>query len=156
MSQLKVRLGSILKALVTVELQLCGDLFFSLCSADGIQYQLGTLFRSGFVGNDTVVIEITDDGKEQEALPGADIRNVGCPFLIWSVGRKVSVQQIGIAVFLPVTVDHFVFDACFHPFPVAVFRSKVSFPLLGASFSVEFYIIPRYNIVSEYRLTQSP
>ena len=76
--------------------------------------------------------------------------------IVSAAGYLKEAAHLADAVFLPVTVDHFVFDACFHPFPVAVFRSKVSFPLLGASFSVEFYIIPRYNIVSEYRLTQSP
>ena len=86
MSQLKVRLGSILKALVTVELQLRGDLFFSLCSSNGIQYQLRVLLRTGLIGNDAVIIEITNDRKKQESLLGADIGDICYPFLIWSVG----------------------------------------------------------------------
>ena len=57
-----------MKALVTVELQLCGDLFFSLCGADGIQHQLGTLLRTGLIRNNTVVIEITDDRKIQHCF----------------------------------------------------------------------------------------
>ena len=65
-----------MKALVTVELQLCGDLFFSLCRADGIQHQLGTLLRTGLIRNNAVVIEITDDRKIQESLLGSDVRNM--------------------------------------------------------------------------------
>ena len=65
-----------MKALVTVELQLCGDLFFSLCRADGIQHQLGTLVRTGLIRNNAVVIEITDDRKIQEFLLGSDVRNM--------------------------------------------------------------------------------
>ena len=65
-----------MKALVTVELQLCGDLFFSLCRADGIQHQLGTFVRTGLIRNNAVVIEITDDRKIQEFLLGSDVRNM--------------------------------------------------------------------------------
>lgn len=67
-----------MKALVTMELQLCGDLFFSLCRADGIQHQLGTLLRTGLIRNNAVVIEITDDRKIQESLLGSDVRNTLC------------------------------------------------------------------------------
>ena len=68
MSQLKVRLRSILKALVTVELQLCSDLFISFGSTDCIQNKVDRLFCSGFVSNDAVVVQVTDHGEVKESL----------------------------------------------------------------------------------------
>ena len=49
-----------MKALVTVELQLGSDLFFSLGGLDRIQQQIDVMLRAGLVSYDTVVIEITD------------------------------------------------------------------------------------------------
>ena len=88
----------VLKALVTVELQLCSDLFFLLGSTDGIQYEIDVLLGSGFVGNNAVVVQISDNRQIQKALLGRDIRNVRNPFLVWSGSREVSVKQIGIAM----------------------------------------------------------
>ena len=51
----------VLKALVTVELQLCSDIFFSLGFLDRAQYKVNILFRAGFVCDDAVVVQIPDD-----------------------------------------------------------------------------------------------
>ena len=51
----------VLKALVTVELQLCGDLLFFLGFSNCTQNKIDILFGAGLVGNNTVVIQISDD-----------------------------------------------------------------------------------------------
>ena len=58
-----------MKALVTVELPLCSDLLFPLCSLDRIEDQVNILFLAGFVRNDTVVIQVTDHGKNRKPCP---------------------------------------------------------------------------------------
>ena len=58
----------VLKALVTVELQLCGDLFLSLSRLDCFQNKLYILSCTCFVGNNTVIKQIPNDGKIQYAL----------------------------------------------------------------------------------------
>ena len=63
----------VLKALVTVELQLCSDIFFSPGFFDRTQNEVNVLFRASFVGDDTVVIQIPDDGQIQESLSCLDI-----------------------------------------------------------------------------------
>jgi len=73
LSQLKVRLGSILKALVTVELQLCSDLFIPLGSTNGVKDKIDRLFCSGLVSDNAVVIEVSDYREVREALTGADV-----------------------------------------------------------------------------------
>ena len=47
-------MGCVLKALVTVELQLCGDLLFFLGFPDRIQHKIDVLLGAGLVGNNTV------------------------------------------------------------------------------------------------------
>ena len=95
-----------------MELQLCSDRFFSLGSLDRIQHQIDVLLRTGLIRNNAVVIEITNDGKKQESLPGADIGDICYPFLIWLVGSEVSVQPIGITVqcfsvfYIPLSADN--------------------------------------------------
>ena len=44
-------LGSVLKSLFTVELQICSDLFFFRRQPDRIQHQFDTLAGAGFVGS---------------------------------------------------------------------------------------------------------
>ena len=80
-----------MKALVTVEVQLCSDLFFSLGCLNGIQHKIDVLFRACFVCNNAVVIEITNNGEIEEALSGSDVRNICYPFLIGTLSRKVSI-----------------------------------------------------------------
>ena len=76
---------SVLKALVTVELQLCSDLFLSLGSSDGGKNEIDVLFGSCFVCNDTIVIEISNDRKVQETLSCLDVRNIRYPLLIRAI-----------------------------------------------------------------------
>lgn len=54
-----------MKALVTVELQLSGDLFLSFGILYRLQNQLYILCRACFIGNNAVVKQISDYGKIQ-------------------------------------------------------------------------------------------
>ena len=56
------------------------------------------LLRTGLVCNNAVVIEISNDREIEEALSGTNVGNVRYPLLVWTLGSKVSVQQIRIAV----------------------------------------------------------
>ena len=55
-SQIKVCLGSILKPLVAVEVQLPNDFFFVHGKANGIQHQLHCLLGRSFVAHNTIVV----------------------------------------------------------------------------------------------------
>lgn len=82
----------ILEALVTVELQLRSDFFFSLGNFDCTQNKIYILLGSGFVGNNTVVVQISDDRQIQYPLLCVYVRNIRNPFLVWSVRIKISVK----------------------------------------------------------------
>ena len=97
-SQLKIRLGCVLKALVTVEVQAPCDLFLFPGSSDRRKHKIDILFGSCAVGNDAVVIKVTNNGKIEEALIGSDIRNVRHPFLVGTVCVEIPCQQIIIFV----------------------------------------------------------
>ena len=101
-SQLEICLGCVLKALVAVELQLCGDLllFSAYCLSDGVQHQVHRLLCCSFVGHNTVVIQISDHGQVQHTLFGVDVRDVRYPFAVWCFGVKVSVEKILVFVYL--------------------------------------------------------
>ena len=66
-------LGFRCQPLVTVELQLPGDLFLSLCSLDRIQNQFDELIFCGLVIDNAIVIQISDDRQVQETLNGFDV-----------------------------------------------------------------------------------
>ena len=87
-----------MKALVTVELQLCSDFLFFLGCFNRTQNKIYVLLGSGFVGNNTVVIQISDNRKLQYTLFGMNVRNICNPFLIWSFSFEISVQKVGISV----------------------------------------------------------
>jgi hypothetical protein len=63
-----IALRSILKALVTVELQLGSDLFFFHCHAKRIQHQFDILASAGFIGNNASVKQVVYDGKVKSSL----------------------------------------------------------------------------------------
>lgn len=46
--------------MVTVELQLCGDLFFPLGGSERGKNEIDVLFCPSLVGNDAVVVEVTN------------------------------------------------------------------------------------------------
>ena len=73
----------VLKALVAVELQLPSGLLFSHSITDGVEYKAHRLIGSGFVGDNAVVKEVTDDGKVQDTLRCVNIRYVGYPLLFF-------------------------------------------------------------------------
>lgn len=84
--------------LVTVELQLPGDLFLSLCSLDRIQNQIDELIFCGLVIDNAIVIQISDDRQVQETLNGFDLRYICYPLLIGAISSKLSIQRIRISV----------------------------------------------------------
>ena len=67
-SQAEICMRGALKALVAVELQLPSSLLFSHSIANGVEYKAHRLIGSGFVGDNAVVKEVTDDAKVQNAL----------------------------------------------------------------------------------------
>ena len=70
------RLGSILKPLVAVELQLCGDLLlFPNSLPDSIQHQIHRLSCSSLVSYNAVVAEITEHRQVQHTLLCMNIYN---------------------------------------------------------------------------------
>ena len=87
-----------MKALVTVELQLCGDLFLSFGCSYGRKYEIDILFSTRLVSNNTVVIEVANNRKVQYALSRLDVRYICYPFLIRALGVKISVEQIGVSM----------------------------------------------------------
>ena len=82
---------SVLKALVTVELQLRSDLFFPLGSADRGKDKVNVLLGPRFVGNDAIVVKIADNRKVQRTLPGLNIGYIRNPLLVGTVCMKISV-----------------------------------------------------------------
>ena len=95
-------MGSILKALVAVELQLCSDpLFFSSHSKmDRIQNKVYRLFCARFICDNTVVIQIADHGQIKDTLFCVYVGDVCYPFVVWPVSLKLSVEQVLIAVYM--------------------------------------------------------
>ena len=85
-----------MKALVAVELQLCGDLllFSAHCLADGIQHQVHCLLGCSLVSYNAVVVQIPDHGQVQYTLFGLDIGNIGHPFAVWRFSLKVPVKKV--------------------------------------------------------------
>lgn len=60
LSEVKVRLGSILKPLVTVKLQLRSDLLFSLGCSDCVQHKIDILYRRCFVSHNAAIIQVAN------------------------------------------------------------------------------------------------
>ena len=84
----------VLKALVAVELQLHGDplFLFPHGKTNGVQHQIHRLLRSGLVGRDTVIVEVTDHGQIQHTLLRLDVRNICYPFAVGPVCVKLPVE----------------------------------------------------------------
>ena len=95
-----------MKALVTVELQLCGDLFLSFGCSDRGKNKIDILLGARLVSNNTIVIEVANDRKIQYALSCLDVRNVCYPLLVGPVSVEISVA-IGrsIVAHWPTTPD---------------------------------------------------
>ena len=89
----------VLKALVTVEVQAPGDLFLSLGCSDRREHEIDILFSTRLVCNDTIVIEITNNGKIQESLSRSNVRNIRYPLLIWAVCFEISCQMVRIFIY---------------------------------------------------------
>ena len=87
-----------MKALVTVELQLCGDLFLSLGCSDRGKDEVDVLLCTSLVSNNTVVVEVANDRKIQYTLSCLDIRNICYPLLIGTLRMEISVEQIWVSV----------------------------------------------------------
>ena len=81
-----------------MELQLCSDLLIFLGCANSIKDEINRLLRSRLVGNDAVVIEITDHREIKETLIGSNVRNIRYPLLVGAFCNEVPVEQIRIAV----------------------------------------------------------
>lgn len=84
--------------MVTVELQLPGDLFLSFCCTNGRKHKVDVLLCAGLVGDNAVVVQIPNDRKVQRALLCLDVGYIGHPLLIGAIGMKVAIQQIRITV----------------------------------------------------------
>ena len=98
LSLLKERSESILKALVTVELQLCSDLLISPGGMYRAENELGRMLRFCLVGGNAVVIEFADRREIQEALPALKARNICYPLPVWPIRSEITVEQVRIAV----------------------------------------------------------
>ena len=107
LSQVVIRLWSVLKPLVAVELQLRSDSLFLLfhCQPNRIQHKIHRLVCCCFIRHNAVVIQITDHGQIQYALFGMNIRNVCYPFCIGIVCAKLTVKQVGVLVLLLSQLD---------------------------------------------------
>ena len=57
-----------MKALITVELQLCGDHFFFLSFPNCTQNEVYILLGASFVSNNAVVKQISDDREIENTL----------------------------------------------------------------------------------------
>ena len=97
-SQVEIRLRSVLKPLVTVELQLSSDLFLSLGSSDRIQDKIYVLNSWCFVCDYAAVIKVTYNRKIQKSLRGLYVWYVCYPLLIRSVSVKITVKKIIVSV----------------------------------------------------------
>ena len=144
-----------------MELQLRSDpLFLSVHSQmNGVQHQVDCLLCAGLVGNDAVVIEISNHRQIQYALLCVNVSNICYPFAVWSIRMKLSVEQILILVDLlshllpfPAAADFrkltvFLHDAKdgfgiavnaslfqHHPHPAVAIRAKAALPLFRNGF----------------------
>ena len=100
LSQVKILSGSVLKPLVAVELQRCSDSLFLLhhSQVDGIQNEIHRLLCTGLIGNNAVIIQITNRGWVQHSLFGVDVGDIGHPFAVGPVCLKWTIQKIFIFV----------------------------------------------------------
>ena len=87
-----------MKALVTVDCKSAGDLLFFHGVPHGIKHMPVVLFSSCTIGNDTVVIQVTDDGQIQKFLSSSDIGNIRSLLPVRSVRMEIPVQQIRVSV----------------------------------------------------------
>jgi len=92
----KIRLRSVLMALVTVEDESISDLFFLFGFAQVLPYQGDRVFPSKLVGDDEVVVQILDGGQVGPTFPGEDIGDIRDPLLVGSGSREITVEQIGV------------------------------------------------------------
>ena len=81
-----------------MELQLCGDLFLSLGCSDCREDKIDVLFGTGFVCNNAIVIEVSNDRKILYTLPCVDVLNGRHPFLIGTFCVKISIEKIGVSM----------------------------------------------------------
>ena len=89
----------VLKALVTVELQLCGDLFLSLGCSDRRKHEIDVLLSTRFVCDNTVIVKVTNNRQIQEPLSCSNVRNIRYPLLIWAVCFEISCQMVRIFIY---------------------------------------------------------
>ena len=89
----------VLKALVTVEVQAPGDLFLSLGCSDRREHEIDILFSTRLVCNDTIVIEITNNGKIQESLSRSNVRNIRYPLFVGTICTEISCQMIRVFIY---------------------------------------------------------
>ena len=67
------------------------DLLFLFGSLERTQNKVYILLCAGLVSNDTVVVQVADDGQVQKALPCFDIRNIRYPLLIRPICVEIPV-----------------------------------------------------------------
>ena len=91
--ELQLRSGSLF-------LLVCGQLLPLYRQTDRVQHQIHRLLCAGFVGNDAVVIKVTNHGQIQYALLCVDVRNICYPFAVGPVRVKLAVEQVFIFVYL--------------------------------------------------------
>ena len=91
-------MGSVLKALVAVELQLLsGSLFCrSHCQVYRVQYKIHSLPCCCLVGNNTLVEQVTDHGQIENAFPCLNVGDVRNPLRIGTLCVKLAIKQIGV------------------------------------------------------------
>lgn len=65
---------------------------------NGIQDQIYRLLRPSFVGNNAVVIQVTNHRRVQHTLLCLDVRNVGHPLGVRLFSMKLAVQQVLVLV----------------------------------------------------------
>lgn len=97
---------SVLRPLVTVQDQSIRDLFVFLSLLNGLRNQGNIIAPMQNMPHDKTIEEILDDGQKSPAVLQADVGNVSDPFLVGSLGHKVPLQNIVVAV-VDVQLFHF-------------------------------------------------
>src|SRR5512138_2844303 len=93
-----VSLRSVLDALVTMQDQSFRDLFVFLGLLEGLQDQSNIIASMQDMPDNEAIEQVLDDGQISPALLQANEGNIGDPLLVGSLGDKIAVENIVVAV----------------------------------------------------------
>jgi len=100
LKQGKIRLGSVLKPLVTMEEQSMSDHFFLHGQFHGFQHQFKRILSGKGMSHDKAIMEIFDHREKGPTLLSRNEGYIRDPLLVWLRSNELPVETIGIAMII--------------------------------------------------------